>query len=239
MREEQIRGLRTRVTGGTDGKGGGHGPLVLLLHGFGAPGDDLLPLADELDVPTGTRFVIPEGPLTLSFGPSDARAWWLIDMARMQADRMAGRLRDLSQDIPKGLAPARETMLVFLKEVERYLNADPRKTILGGFSQGAMLSCDVMLQSDRPYAGLVQLSGNLLAQPVWGGLMLKRKGLPVFQSHGMQDEILPYAGAERLRDALSQSGLAVEWHKFRGGHEIPEPVLQRLGVFLTKVLTKP
>jgi phospholipase/carboxylesterase len=239
MREEQIGGLWTRVTGGTDGKGGGHGPLVLLLHGFGAPGDDLLSLADELDMPTGTRFVIPEGPLTLSFGPSDARAWWLIDMARIAADRAAGRIRDLSNEIPRGLAPARETMLAFLKEVERTFGADPRKTVLGGFSQGAMLSCDVMLQSDHPYAGLVQLSGNLLAQQIWGPLIPKRKGMPVFQSHGMQDEILPYAGAERLRDTLSQSGLAVEWHRFRGGHEIPEPVLQRLGVFLTKVLTKP
>ncbi len=67
--------------------------------------------------------------------------------------------------------------------------------------------------------------------------MPKRKGLPVFQSHGMQDEILPYVGAERLRDALSKSGLVVEWHSFRGGHEIPEPVLRRLSTFLTKVLT--
>ncbi|MBI5316398.1 MAG: hypothetical protein HZB34_10540 [Nitrospirae bacterium] len=239
MREERLGGLWTRITGGTDGKGGGHGPLVLLLHGFGAPGDDLLSLADELDVPTGTRFVIPEGPLTLSFGPSDARAWWLIDMARIAADRAAGRIRDLSNEIPRGLAPARETMLAFLKEVERTFGADPHKTVLGGFSQGAMLSCDVMLQSDHPYAGLVQLSGNLLAQQIWGPLIPKRKGMPVFQSHGMQDEILPYVGAERLRDTLSQSGLAVEWHRFRGGHEIPEPVLQRLGVFLTKVLTKP
>ena len=239
MREEQIGGLWTRVTGGTDGKGGGHGPLVLLLHGFGAPGDDLLSLADELDVPTGTRFVIPEGPLTLSFGPSDARAWWLIDMARMQADRMAGRLRDLSQDIPKGLAPARETMLVFLKEVERYLNADPRKTILGGFSQGAMLSCDVMLRTVQPYAGLVQLSGTLLAMSEWTPLFQKRKGLPVFQSHGTQDELLPYVGAERLRDTLTQAGLSVEWHSFRGGHEIPRSILQRLGPFITKAVTHP
>ncbi|NWF73067.1 MAG: hypothetical protein HXY51_08545 [Nitrospirae bacterium] len=239
MREERLGGLNIRMTGGTDGKGGGHGPLILLLHGFGAPGDDLLSLADHLNVPAGTRFVFPEGPLSLSFGPRDARAWWLIDMARIAADQAAGRVRDLSQDIPKGLAPARETILAFLKEVERTFGADPRKTVLGGFSQGAMLSCDVMLQSDHPYAGLVQLSGNLLAQQIWGPLIPKRKGMPVFQSHGMQDEILPYVGAERLRDTLSQSGLAVEWHRFRGGHEIPEPVLQRLGVFLTKVLTKP
>jgi phospholipase/carboxylesterase len=239
MREEQIGGLRTRVTGGTDGKGGGRGPLVLLLHGFGAPGDDLLSLADALDVPTGTRFVFPEGPLSLSFGPRDARAWWIIDMARIAADQAAGRIRDLSHEIPKGLAPARETMLAFLKEVEQKLGADPHRTVLGGFSQGAMLTCDVMLHSDRPYAGLVQLSGNLLAQQVWGTLMPKRKGMPVFQSHGVQDEILPYVGAERLRDTLSQSGLAVEWHSFRGGHEIPRSVLQRLGPFITKAVIHP
>jgi len=238
MREEKLAGLLVRLTGGIDGKGGGNGPVVILLHGFGAPGDGLGPLADVIDAPAGTRWVFPEGPFSLSFGPSDARAWWMIDMARIAQDRAAGRVRDLSQDIPKGLAPMREKMHAFLKEIEQTLGADPRKTVLGGFSQGAMLSCDVLLHSDRPYAGLIQLSGNLLAQPVWGPLLPKRKGLPVFQSHGLQDEILPYIGAERLRDALSQAGLAVEWHSFRGGHEIPEPVVQRLGSFLIKRLTK-
>jgi phospholipase/carboxylesterase len=158
-------------------------------------------------------------------------------MARIAQDRAAGRVRDLSQDIPKGLAPVRETMLAFLKEIEQKFGADPKKTVLGGFSQGAMLSCDLILHTDRPYAGLVQLSGNILAQPVWGPLLPKRKGLPVFQSHGVQDEILPYAGAERLRDTLVHAGLSVEWHNFRGGHEIPRMVLQRLGLFITKAVT--
>ena len=237
MREEQLSGLWTRITGGTDGKGGGNGPVVILLHGFGAPGDDLVSLADVLNVPTGTRFVFPEGPLSLSFGPRDARAWWLIDMARIAADQAAGRVRDLSQDIPKGLAPARETMLAFLKEVEHKFGADPRKIVLGGFSQGAMLSCDVILRAAQPYAGLIQLSGTLLAMKEWAPLLQKRKNLPVFQSHGMQDELLPYVGAERLRDTLTHAGLSVEWYSFRGGHEIPRAVLQRLGPFITKAVT--
>lgn len=236
MREEHLGGLRIRVMGGTDGKGGGRGPLVVLLHGFGAPGDDLTSLVDVLTVPAGTRFIFPEGPLALSFGPGNARAWWIIDMARIAADRAAGRPRDLSQDIPKGLAPARESLLAFLKEVERAFNAGPHKTILGGFSQGAMLSCDLMLRTTQPYAGLVQLSGTLLAKREWAPLLPGRKGLPVFQSHGQQDEILSYAGAEGLRDALLHAGLLVEWHSFRGGHEIPRVVLQRLGLFITKTL---
>ena len=234
----QLGGLNVRLTGGSDRKGGGNGPLVLLLHGFGAPGDDLVALADVLHVPAGTRFVFPEGPLSLSFGPRDARAWWIIDMARIAADQAAGRVRDLSQDIPKGLAPARATMLTFLKEVEQKFGADPRKTILGGFSQGAMLSCDVMLRTTQPYAGLIQLSGTLLAAQEWAPLLQNRKGLPVFQSHGMQDELLPYVGAERLRDTLTHAGLSVEWYSFRGGHEIPRAVLQRLGTFITKAFTR-
>ena len=236
MREVHMGGLRVRLVGGSDGRGGGNGPIVILLHGFGAPGDDLVPLADVINVPTGTRWLFPEAPLSLNMGFGDSRAWWIIDFARIQEDRAAGRIRDLSIEVPQGLALARERFLTFLKEIPRQLPVDFKKTIIGGFSQGAMLTCDAMLHTDYPFAGLVQLSGNLLAQTVWNPLMPKRKGLPVFQSHGMQDDILPHIGAERLRDALTKSGLTVEWHSFRGGHEIPEAVLRRLSVFIMDTL---
>jgi phospholipase/carboxylesterase len=206
----------------------------MLLHGFGAPGDDLVPLAEVIDVPTVTRWLFPEAPLSLNMGFGDSRAWWIIDFARIQEDRAAGRIRDLSIEVPQGLALARERFLAFLKELPKQLPIDYKKTVIGGFSQGAMLTCDAVLHTDYPVAGLVQLSGNLLAQAVWGPRMPKRKGLPVFQSHGTQDDVLPNIGAERLRDALTQAGLAVEWHSFRGGHAIPEAVLRRLGPFITK-----
>lgn len=234
MREDLLGGLKVRLVGGSDGRGGGDGPVVLLLHGFGAPGDDLVPLADVIEVPKGTRWLFPEAPLSLNMGFGDSRAWWIIDFARIQEDRAAGRIRDLSVEIPQGLALARERFLEFLKELPRQFQIDYKKTVIGGFSQGAMLTCDAVLHTDYPFAGLVQLSGNLLAQSVWGPLMPTRKGLPVFQSHGTLDDILPHIGAERLCEALTQSGLAVERHSFRGGHEIPEPVLQRLTGFITR-----
>jgi phospholipase/carboxylesterase len=236
MKEAQLGGLKVRLTGGSDGHGGGDGPVVILLHGFGAPGDDLVPLAEVIDVPAKTRWLFPEAPLSLNMGFGNSRAWWIIDFARIQADREAGRIRDLSIEVPQGLALARERMLTFLKELPRQLPIDYKKTVIGGFSQGAMLTCDTVLHTDYPFAGLVQLSGNLLAQKVWRPFMPKRRGLSVFLSHGMQDDVLPNIGAERLRDALTQAGLAVEWHSFRGGHEIPEPVLRRLGPFITKRL---
>lgn len=236
MREASLGGLKVRLVGGSDGRGGGDGPVVILLHGFGAPGDDLVPLADVIHAPRGTRWLFPEAPLSLNMGFGDSRAWWIIDFARIQADREAGRIRDLSVEVPQGLALARERVLTFLKELLQQFSIDYKNTVIGGFSQGAMLTCDAVLHTDYPFAGLVQLSGNLLAQTVWNPLMPKRKGLSVFQSHGIEDDILPHIGAERLRDGLQRAGLAMEWHSFQGGHEIPGEVLQRLGPFITKRL---
>ncbi|MCC2643471.1 MAG: putative Carboxylesterase [Nitrospira sp.] len=236
MRIETLGGLTVRITGGTDGHGGGNGPLVLLLHGFGAPGDDLVALGQYLDVPAGTRFIFPVAPISIPMGFGDSRAWWMIDMARIQADRAAGRIRDISNEIPRGLSEARERMKGLLGDIHRKLAVDPKHMILGGFSQGAMLACDALLYSAQPYAGLIQLSGTLVAKQEWGPLLAKRKGLPVFQSHGTEDPILAYVMAERLRDEFIQAGAKVDWQPFRGGHEIPEPVLRRLGSFITKAL---
>jgi phospholipase/carboxylesterase len=238
MREALLGGLQTRLTGGTDGNGGGNGPVVILLHGFGAPGDDLVPLADWIAAPTGTRFLFPEGPLSLSMGFGNSQAWWIIDMVRLEADRAAGRVRDLSNEVPRGLPPAREALETFMAALPKSLPIDFKKTVIGGFSQGAMLTCDLVMRTAQPVAGLIQLSGSLLAKQDWRPALAKRTRLPVFQSHGVGDSILPYVMAERLRDELTQAGLSVEWHNFRGGHEIPELILRRLGTFLTRVLAK-
>jgi phospholipase/carboxylesterase len=239
MRQTDIAGLKVRLTGGNDGRGGGAGPLVILLHGYGAPGDDLLALGEVLGGPAGTRWLFPEGFLKFDAGYGDARAWWLIDMERLEADRRAGRGRDLSSEVPPGLPQARQALDTFLTALPRVLPMDSRRTILGGFSQGAMLTCDLVMRTPFPCAGLIQLSGTLLAKQDWRPSIGKRAGLPVFMSHGTQDQLLPFVMAERLRDELVRCGLDVEWHRFHGGHEIPEPVLARLRAFLAKVLGKP
>jgi phospholipase/carboxylesterase len=236
MQEERFGQLRVRLTGGTDGNGGGKGPLVVLLHGFGAPGDDLVPLWPLLNAPQGTRFAFPEGPLSLRMGFGESRAWWMLDLEAIQRDQAAGRRRDHSREVPNGLTEARTSMIASLTEIERRLGGDPRKTVLGGFSQGAMLALDVALRTDRPFAGLALLSGTLVAKQEWIPLMPKRRGLRVLQSHGNADALLPFFLAEQLRDLLSQAGLTVEWIAFRGSHEIPDVVLKRLGSFLQAVV---
>ena len=217
MREVHWAGLDGIVAGAGDG------PIVVLVHGFGAPGDDLVPLAHEIDAPPGTRFVFPAAPLSL--GP-DSRAWWMIDMERIFRDRAAGRPRQLSETPPDGLDPARDWLDGFLDETQRQLGDAP--LVLGGFSQGAMLTCDLTLRTSRKVAGLALMSGSFLTPTEWRALMPARRALPILQSHGTHDPMLPFAHAQLLHEAWLAAGATVDWIEFPGGHEIPRPVLAGL-----------
>lgn len=231
-----LGGLEARIVGGSDGRGGGDGPVVVLLHGFGAPGDDLVSLGPALGLGKEVRFVFPCAPLRLDgVGMYGSRAWWMIDLERFQLAIMTGKARDLTKEVPDGLAAARAAVLALLDDVEAKLRVAPERITLGGFSQGAMLSLDVALRCDRPFAGLALLSGTFLCEHEWRPLMAARRGLRVFQSHGVIDPLLPFDLAEQLRDALVASGLELDWVSFRGGHELPPAVLSRLQQFLRKV----
>ena len=227
MREETFGDLRVRLTGGGDGNGGGEGPFVVLLHGFGAPGDDLVPLAEALQLARDVRFAFPEAPLDLGPEAMGGRAWWWIDMMEMQRARMRGQEIDRTQTVPDGLAEARAKVDAMLDEIERRFS--PPAIVLGGFSQGAMLACDVALRSTRKLAALALLSGTLIAQQEWEPVAKSRAGMRVFQSHGREDSMLPFGGAVKLRDFLTKAGLVVEWVPFHGGHGIPPVELEGLG----------
>ena len=236
MKSELLGTLSVRLLGGRDGNGGGTGPVIVLLHGFGAPGDDLVSLAGALKVPSGTRFVFPEAPIDLGPMYMGGRAWWKIDLeARMRREAL-GQARDLAE-IPDGLVEARAEVIALLNAVERELHAPPTKIVLGGFSQGAMLSLDVALRSDRAFAGVVLMSGTHIAKNEWAPLLKARAHLPLFMSHGTEDPVLPFKVSSDLRDTLVSEGWSVEWIPFRGGHGIPSNVTHGVSTFLEKVLT--
>ena len=208
------------------------GPLVVvLMHGYGAPGDDLVSLAGAIDAPAGTTFLFPEAPSLLF---DDARAWWPIDVGRFQRAMMRGTLDEVMRDVPDGLQGVRDDVVGMLDALEQQTKG--ARVVLGGFSQGSMLALDVTLRTKRPLAGVVVMSGTLIAAAEWLPLMTARKDLPVFQSHGKDDPILPYVIAERLRSAMDDAGMRVSFRSFEGGHGIPPTVMRDLGEWLHSVL---
>lgn len=241
MREVELAGLTVRVMGGTDGEGGGNGGLIVLLHGFGAPGTDLVPLGRQLRVPAGTRWAFPAAPHELGdLGgiPSymEARAWWMIDMEKLEAAMRAGSTRDRSQEEPEGMAEATAQVGRMLESLEEQLGASPEHTVIGGFSQGSMLATNLLLSTDRPFAGLLVLSGTLLAEERWRAAMAARKGTKVLQTHGRQDPLLSFQNAEQLRDAFVAGGLDMTWREFNGGHSLPDSLFREVPAFLEHCL---
>lgn len=234
MRQVDLGGLTCRVVGGEDRAGGGTGPAVILLHGYGAPGTDLVPLWRSLRVPPEVRFVFPEAPIALGppMAPPGGRAWWHIDVAALEHALRTGSTRELSAGVPEGLVAARERVSALLDAVTHDLAAPSERVVLGGFSQGAMLACDVALHDPRPLAGLVLMSGTVVAEREWAPRYAARKGLPVIMSHGRADPLLPFSVAERWRDDLRAAGLDVAWHPFGGGHGIADGLLDALGPFI-------
>jgi len=221
----ELAGLTTRIVGPKDAS-----LAVVLMHGFGAPGDDLVPLAGALGV--SARFVFPEAPLELGGLYGDSRAWWLLDLAKLEAELRGGTPRDRRDEVPEGLPAARDHVSRLLDQVKTRLGVDEKRLVIGGFSQGAMLALDVALHRETPPAGIVMMSGTLLAESEWQPRMARLSGVPVFQSHGKHDMLLPYAIAETLRDKLRAAGAKLDWNAFVGGHEIPPGVLGALREFL-------
>jgi phospholipase/carboxylesterase len=236
VRTDRLADLDVCVTGGSDGRGNGDGPLVVMLHGFGAAGDDLVPLARVIPAPAGTRWLFPAAPFPLPGPFAGGRAWWMVDFERRERLRWLGREAELSQEVPEGLAAARDGVTALLDAAQAALGARPEATVLGGFSQGAMLACDVALRDPRPWAGLALLSPTLIAAPEWEALAPGRAGMPVFMSHGRGDPLLPFPFSERLRDLLAGAGLAVTWRPFEGGHEVGPGVVEGLAGFLGSTL---
>lgn len=205
---------------------------VVLMHGYGAPGDDLVGLADMIDAPPGTTFLFPEAPHPLSDFVAlpmmgDARAWWAVDLERFERAMMRGTVAELVKTVPEGLASARDEVCSMLDALDL-----GDRLVLGGFSQGSMLAIDVALRTTRPLAGVVALSSTLIAADEWIPKMPARKALPLFQSHGTADPILPFVIAEQLRHAFEDAGLRVDFRAFEGGHGVPPQVLRDLGAWL-------
>jgi phospholipase/carboxylesterase len=231
MREERFAGITVRLTGGEDRQGGGDGPLVVLMHGFGAPGTDLVGLWRVLDVPSDLRFAFPEAPHEMP-GMPGARAWWMVDFARAE-QAMAQGPRSYATEIPPGMEDATDRIVQMTDAMQEALGVPNERLIMGGFSQGSMAACNAVFARNVTPGGLVILSGTPVNLEVWKEGMASKRELPVFQSHGLHDPLLSFQAAEQLRDEMRESGLSTEWVPFRGGHEIPRSVLEGLGRFLS------
>lgn len=205
------------------------GPLVVFFHGYGADCWDLVSISESLDLP-GATWVFPNGIIEVPIGPGwMGRAWTEIDAEAFNLALASGVPRDLSSVRLTGMERALDASLGFFKSLGV---EDHSHLIVGGFSQGAMLTIETILSSSLPVSAAVILSGTLTDEENWRQKAAHRQPVQFFQSHGTQDSVLGFAGAQRLEQLLRKADWKGHLRSFKGGHEIPPAVVNDLQAFL-------
>ena len=181
--------------------------LVVLLHGYGANGDDLIALGDawRSRLPD-VVFVAPNAPEEIP-GMHGGLQWFPLTM------------RDPGE-YGRGVAAVQPVLDRFLDaELGRY-RISPDRLVLAGFSQGCMIALHAGLRRPTAPAAVVGLSG-LLAGPEH--LLTIKVRPPILLIHGEADDLIPVDAMHIARELLGNAGLLVEWHVRPGlGHGIDD-----------------
>lgn len=211
--------------------------LIVLLHGYGADGQDLIGLAPYLarTLPDAA-FVAPNAPEACEMSPT-GRQWFginLDDPARASGDpeQMVQRYGAMGSRAD-AVAPQLHAFLDAERDRHGVHDSD---IALVGFSQGTMLSLHVGLRRVRPLAGIVGFSGALL-----GGETLAAEvtsPTPVQLIHGDRDEMVPALAMFHAAGALGRAGLPVGFHVSNGtGHGIAQDGIEVAADFLGRILS--
>jgi phospholipase/carboxylesterase len=199
--------------------------LVLLLHGLGADGNDLIGLQQYWGplVPDA-EFVSPNAPF-----PCDGAPWgyqWFSVQDRTPAAMLAG---------VRAAAPILDAFID--EELQKRGLADGDLALVG-FSQGTMMSLFVGLRRAETLAGILGYSGRLIAEDLLASELRSRP--PVLLVHGTDDPLVPFESLGRAEAALNGVGVPVETLVCPGvEHAISPEGLQRGGAFLRQVLSAP
>ena len=193
---------------------------LVLLHGRGADEHDLFPLLDMLDPERRLLGVTARGPLSL---PPGGAHWYVV--------------RQVGYPDPDTFHSTYPQLAAWLDGLLAEHGIPHERTILGGFSQGSVMSYALGLGAGRPRpAGIMALSGFI---PEAEGVDLdlsKAAGLPVAIGHGTHDPVISVEFGRHARDRLTEAGADVTFRESPMPHTIDPRLLAELPDWLREAL---
>jgi len=208
-----IRNLTRPAAGAPEG-------ALLLFHGRGADEHDLFPLLDLLDPERRLLGATARGPLSL---PPGGAHWYAV--------------RQVGYPDPETFHATYPQLATWLDGLLSEHGIAPERTVLGGFSQGSVMSYALGLGARRPRpAGIMALSGFI---PQVEGFELdlgKAAGLPVAIGHGTHDPVISVEFAKDARDRLVDAGADVLYRESPMAHTIDPGFLRELPAWLRGTL---
>jgi phospholipase/carboxylesterase len=195
--------------------------LLVLHHGRGADETDLLALADLLDPAARLQVVTPRAPLAPAGMPGFH--WYVVPR--------------VGYPDPGTFEASFEQLAALHDELWARFAIPPERTVLGGFSMGAVMSYALGLSGERPApAGILALSGFIPAVQGWSPSLGDRSALRTFIAHGRNDAVIRIEFAHRARDLLTGAGMPVEYREHAFGHQIVAADLEAAASWLGSTL---
>jgi len=191
--------------------------LLVLHHGRGTDERDLLGLADLLDPERRLRVVTPRAPLQLPGSPG--YHWYLVPR--------------VGYPDPESFEGARSALADLHDRLWEETGIGPERTVLGGFSMGAVMSYAMGLGAERPApAGILAFSGFVPTVEGWEPSFADRTGTRVFVSHGRNDPVIGVEFAQRARELVEAGGLDLTYRESELGHQIDPAHLRDAATWL-------
>lgn len=165
--------------------------------------------------------VTPRAPLVLEASPG--YHWYLVPR--------------VGYPDPDTFGAARAALADLHDELWQQTGIEPARTVLGGFSMGAVMSYAMALSGERPaVAGILAFSGFVPTVVGWAPRCDDRLGTRALIGHGRNDPIIGIEFAQRARDLLVAGGLEVSYHESELGHQIDPAQLSAAAGWLGEVL---
>lgn len=199
---------------------------VIWLHGLGADGNDFKAIVPLLKLPADLpiRFIFPHAPvrpMAINGGMS-SRSWFDIELPKMVNEH---HVEQSSQQLKAFI------------EREKTLGMPSYRIILAGFSQGGVIALHTGLRYPEPLAGIMALSTFCpTAEAIKKERCQANSHIPIFLSHGEQDAMIPFAGAQASKNILEEMGYTLEWHQYAMGHEVCHEEISHISQWLQNIL---
>jgi phospholipase/carboxylesterase len=203
--------------------GGSPKQIVLLLHGYGSSGADLISLAPhwQRDLPDAL-FLAPNAPKRLNY-LSSGYQWWSLSAFTPQA-------------LASGAASAAPAIDAFIERKLHQYELTEASLAIVGFSQGTMMALHVGLRRPGQVAAIIGYSGMLTGGHELSHFPITRP--PVLLVHGSADPVVPVAALHAAKTELENLGIDVTAHISPGvGHSVDPVGLRMGGEFVAQALT--
>jgi phospholipase/carboxylesterase len=199
--------------------GSGADSLIILLHGHGAHGGDMIELARAWQARfPNAAFVAPDGLQDMGGG---ARRWFPVTSASLE-------------ELAAGAEAARPEIEAFIDAEGKRYGVGRARTVVAGFSQGTIVALNLAIKTQHPLAMIIGFSGMLAAASV---SKITAQATPITLLHGALDRLIPASAVSTAEAVLTQAGFSITNTVFDGlGHGIDERSLAAGGNAIGKAL---